>query len=223
MRQHSRSLAAVFLAHAGFLAFATVLPFFQPSSVLAEDACSKSFRDIEGKSTLGSASTWANLRGSEESIKAKIKVLLDDAAKGRSSAQAPESFCPTGCDTAKEPMIVFRSIPNKFNSDSSDDAQCRALFTKTKQNPLKYSGNKFGNLEDLNSWFGDFSQGKGKQGGDLYDKCPGDCSPQYFNTIDITGKSYVLNSDVICGPARDKSDNQYKLSVAYRWTCITKG
>ena len=195
---------------------------FSPSVLLASPSCETVYKDVPGKSTLGSASTWANLRSSEDSIKKRIEGLLNEAEKGRKSAQPPQTFCPSECDLSKEPKIVFQSIPNKFDESSSDDAECKSLFSKTKQSPLKYEGNRFATLEDLNSWFADFSQGKGKQGSDLYTRCPGDCSPQYTNLIDPTGKDYLLRSDVVCGPARDKSDNQYKLSVAYRWICQPK-
>ncbi len=187
------------------------------------DSCDAKFQDVKGKSSLGSAGTWANLRGSEGSLKAETQKLLTEGEKTLSGVPAPANFCGEGCELAKQPILVFRSTPNKFLDDYGDAEDCKQRFAKTKQDPIRYNSQHFSSLEDLNSWFSDFSQGKGKEGGDLYQRCPGDCSPQYTNLITRDGAKYVLSSEVVCGPARDKSDNQYQLTSSYRWRCEKKG
>lgn len=187
-----------------------------------EDSCAKAYKDVPGKTSLGTASTWANLRGADGSLKAESKKLLDQATKERATIKPPADACPTGCEVAPNPLLIFSSVPNKLLKDYSDSATCEKLAAQTKTAPFRYDAKSFSSLDDLNAWFSDFSQGKGKDGNDLYEKCPGSCSPQYTNIIDLKGARFILTAQAVCGGARDKDDNQYRLSVAYRYQCKAK-
>jgi hypothetical protein len=197
----------------GVALFAGQLP------ALAADGCGTFQVDVAGSSVLASASMWSNVRSASDSLKVQSRTLLEQATANRNLIAPPASGCPAGCKLAGLPLIVFRSVPNKFRADSSDARMCKILEMQTRAAPFRY-GKTFASLDGLNSWFSDFSQGDGSDGEDLYRRCSGACSPQYTNLIDITTNSTLnLVADVVCGPARDKSDNQYRLSVAYRFTC----
>jgi hypothetical protein len=190
------------------------------TSAAAEDGCGSAYVEVAGSSALGSASLWSNVRSAGNSLKVQSRTLLEQAAASRKVMAPPSSGCPAGCKPAGTPLIVFRSIPNQFREDYSDAGTCKKLEALTRVAPIRYNGKTFASLDDLNSWFSDFSQGDAPEGKDLYRRCSGDCSPQYTNLIDITGSStFNLDAEVVCGPARDKSDNQYRLSIAYRFAC----
>ena len=51
-------------------------------------------------------------------------------------------------------------------------------------------------MSEVESWFSDFSRGKGADGQNMYDRCSGQCSPQYeFFIADANGK-LALDADV---------------------------
>jgi hypothetical protein len=190
---------------------------------LAAGDCGSAYVDVPGTSALGSASMWANARSASDSLKVQSRTLLEQATANRKLVAPPESGCATGCKPAGPPLVVFRSVPNKFRVDYSDAGVCKKLEAQTRTAPFRYGGKTFASLDELNSWFSDFSQGDGPDGEDLYQRCSGNCSPQYTNVIDVTTNSKLnLFADVVCGPARDKSDNQYRLSIAYRFACRPK-
>ena len=90
----------------------------------------------------------------------------------------------------------------------------------TTKNPIEYRKTNFASIEAINTWFSDFSQGKGKDGENLYQRCDGLCSPQYTTIIEEKERgSYDVHAQVVCGPARDKNDNNYNLELFLRWTC----
>lgn len=203
-----------------FLALGVGLLLAVDTSAAAEDGCSGAYVEVAGSSALGSASLWSNVRSAGNSLKVQSRTLLEQAAASRKVMAPPSSGCPAGCKPAGPPLIVFRSVPNMFREDYSDAGMCKKLEALTRVAPFRYIGKTFASLDDLNSWFSDFSQGDAPEGKDLYRRCSGDCSPQYTNLIDITGSStFNLDAEVVCGPARDKSDNQYRLSIAYRFAC----
>ena len=89
----------------------------------------------------------------------------------------------------------------------------------TSKAPLAFPEQRFGSPEQISSWFGDFSQGKGEEGKALYRQCDGSCSPSYTTSITKKDDAFVLLAKVVCGHARDKEDNLYELGYAYRWRC----
>ena len=58
-------------------------------------------------------------------------------------------------------------------------------------------------------------------GEDLYERCPGMCTPRYTYVIRDAGddSGLVVDTEVVCGHARDRGDNSYSLEYALRWTC----
>jgi len=154
---------------------------------------------------LASASTWDNLRNNENSIKFNINTLIKSATEGK-----------------KQAVFTIISKPNKFLSDYSDKEYCEKKKQETLSNKLVFTSPELTSTDDLNSWIGDFSQGKGDAGGDLYSKCDKTCSPSYEYEITYstnlnmkagTNNRYKVKALVVCGEARDKDDNQYSLTL----------
>ncbi len=197
-----------------FIVFFLVNAAFVPTA-FATDCSSK---EIPVAKKDASASAWSNLRNNEGSIRYESAQLLGKALADFESLKPPADVCADGCGEPK-PTLVFSSIPKKYRSDYSDKEKCTRLETETKAKPYEYRGRSFPTQDEFNSWFSDFSQGKGKDGSDLYERCDGDCSPQYFTNIVPVGGKLRVDSEVICGQARDKDDNQYVLTFAYRWDC----
>ncbi|MBL7662298.1 hypothetical protein JNK13_06050 [bacterium] len=75
------------------------------------------------------------------------------------------------------------------------------------------------NIDQLCSWFGDFSQGKGTDGEKLMQDCPGDCSPQYYVALEDRASSLEATCQIVCGHARDRDDGIYNLKSAVIWNC----
>ena len=157
------------------------------------------------------------MRNQEGSIRFESGRMLGEALKTFASLKPPEA-CVSQCSDAK-PLLVFDSEPAKYLSDYGDKSKCEGYFSATKKSPYRYSGRKFASPAEFNDWFSDFSQGKGDDGSDLYEKCDGDCSPRYRSFITPNGHKLAVDAEVVCGPARDKDDNNYKLKFMVRWTC----
>ena len=183
--------------------------------------CAASSKDVPIESLLATADSWPNLRNSPGSLRYESSRMLKEAANNLAGAKPPADACPAGCAAAGKPTIVYLTIPNKYLTGYSDQKKCDAYFAKTKTAPFQYNGRQFGSIDDLASWFGDFSKGDGKDGNDLYAKCDGSCSPQYHTTIVPNAAGYSLDAAVVCGAARDKGDNKYNLSIAYHWPCVS--
>lgn len=149
--------------------------------------------------TLASASTWTNLRNSEDSIKFKIGNLLKEGIGSSSSTK-----------------FSIKSTPNKLLDNYSDKTYCETKKQETENSPLQFNSPEIPSLDNLNSWIADFSQGKGEKGGELYEKCDRSCSPSYEYHISYRkeqGEKINVTASVVCGHARDKDDNQYTLSL----------
>lgn len=195
---------------------------FAPSCSLAEDVCQNAFKDVPIQSKIADAGFFANLRGKEGSVSVESTALLTHAEELLSSQQPPDVKCPKGCSRNNTPVIYFQSIPQKFLDDSSDAEYCQSLENATKLQPIRYSKSDIKSVKELNDWIGELSQGKGKEGGDLYKKCDKSCSPQYEYEIIRTSPTENTKSakaSIICGAARDKDDDKYKLTAFFRWNC----
>lgn len=184
----------------------------------ADSDCSTARKRVEQSSATASAAVWANYRNNPGSLRFESERLLTEAITKLPSAAAPEALCGSDCGKPSA-EIAFSSIPAKFLSSYSDKDKCERLEKETKSAPLKYSDRRFQSLKELNDWFSEFSQGKGKDGSDLYTKCDGDCSPQYTLSIEPKDGKFLVDASVLCGPARDKDNNEYKLQTAYSWKC----
>ena len=174
-------------------------------NAFAADSCGESKQEQIG-SAKATASLWANARGSKGSIKAESDKLVAASVSKVKEAK-------------KDGVIVLKTIPAKYKSDYSDKELCSKYLAQTQEKPFEYKGRNFASLDKLNEWLGDFTQGKGKDGKDLYKKCDGSCSPQYTTKIKLTGNTYTVDSSVVCGHARDKDDNMYDLTATVQWQC----
>ena len=209
----SASLAA--LSFCGLLSL--LLAF--SSSAVADD-CSNYATATVVESMVVTADSWPNLMKHKGSLSFESERMLKAVEAGIAKAVPPQrNDCPTSCKLNPQPKVVFSSIPNAFLSSYSDKQKCDALFAQTKVAPFLFSGKRFESLDLFNSWSSDFGQGKGSDGEVLYQKCDGSCSPQYYYYLAFKDQTKEVDAKVICGPARDKGDNKYHLSVSYRWQC----
>lgn len=134
-------------------------------------------------------------------------------------ATKDQPSCPASCKVVST-SIQFSAIPKKFLTSYSDRQKCLKHKKETLSSPLVYTGAVFKSAKEFAENFSQFSQGKGQQGGDLYKRCDGACSPQF--NVEITplgGESYKQSTKVICGEARDKSDGQYILKTTLVQHC----
>ena len=193
-------------------------------SASADEAkkCSSFVKDITVDSNLATASVMANMRNKVGSLRFETTQMLEKAESNVLKAEKPTDFCPSNCDLPQDPIVVFKTVPNKFLSNYDQSEKCGKLQGETEKNPFSYNNKEFTSLQSLEDWFSNFSQGKGADGKDLYEKCSGKCSPQYECIISRNGNNFVLDANVICGQARDKKDNNYHLSYSYRWICQDK-
>lgn len=187
----------------------------------AADKCSSVEKDVSVESTLATAALFAKEENRQGSIRYESKALMNKAEAGAQNAEKPEGFCPAGCELNNEPVVIFKAIPHKFLTSYSDYDMCQKLLEQTEKTPFNYN-KQFDSITDVENWFSNFSRGKGTDGKDLDKKCGGDCSPQYEFFITNNGANLTLNADVVCGHARDKSDDKYNLFYSYRWTCQSK-
>ena len=190
-------------------------------SSLAEAECSEAHKDVPIVSKLATSSTYANLRGSADSLKTLSKELMLSAISSSLTTTPPESFCPAGCKMKSSPEIIFSSTPNKYLTDYSDKQICDELKQKTLLAPIEFKNKVFATQEDLNSYYSDLCRGSGVDGKELYKICHSSCSPSYKSTIFKNGDGYQMDTEIVCSDARDKSEGMYRLSSSYRWSCET--
>lgn len=188
------------------------------NSVLAE--CRPTQHDILVDAKTASADFLPNLFGSEGTIRYEFERMLTNADSMFLIAEAPKNLCGLKCHAATQPAIVFSSKPRKFLKNYRGSEKCAELFEQSTLTPFRYSDLSFENVEDFLDWFEDFSQGRRTSGKDLYQRCGGACSPQYQTVLSKQNAEYSADISVICGHARDKLDNDYEVSVAYRWSCL---
>lgn len=183
--------------------------------------CGSDHVDVIKERASGTADSVANLRKSRDSLQVQLSRLLRNAQDQVTQAKPPSAqACPTTCRPTGQPnRIVVSVIPKKFLNDYADAQKCAALLEQTSKRPLRFGPRRAHSQEELTSWLSDLSRGKGRDGEALYDKCSGKCSPRYFIDAAQDGKELVATVEVVCGPARDKTDNTYVIASAYRWSC----
>lgn len=196
---------------------------FQLSTAGAQenDECSDIEKDIVEESTQGTASLFANEGNKPGSVRYESGAILEKAEAGMPDAVKPADFCPAGCELNPEPVIEFKAVPQKFLTNYSGYDQCQKLLEETQKNPFQYN-EQFGSMSEVQDWFSNFSRGKGTDGKDLYQRCSGQCSPQYEFFITNESGKLALDAEIVCGHARDKSNNMYDISYSYKWICQEK-
>ncbi|HQH26609.1 MAG TPA: hypothetical protein PLP17_04360 [Oligoflexia bacterium] len=190
------------------------------ASAQAAGECSAAFDEIAGQETVATAGSFDNLRKAKGSLRFETQRLLSWAWEKEKSLYAPADLCRDECTVAERPLVVFRAEPRMFLNKNKDAEFCAKMMEQTKKTPFVYTGRTFASLDEFSSWFMDFSTGSGVEGKDLYRRCARSCSPQYTIYLSKQDKKLEATAEVLCGPARDKDDNQYNLSVGHRWSCL---
>lgn len=174
-------------------------------------------------SVQATASLFANMRNAEGSIRFESSKIFSKYLSLAKTAPPPPSLCPEPCKPSSSPLVIFSSSPNKTLDNYDEVEECSKFLVNTQNNPLIYPNRIFNSTDELSQWFNDFSQGKGVDGEDLYEKCPGLCTPALTAKISIAGSSYKVDTSVICGHARDRDDNSFVLKYGFKWSCQGKG
>ena len=161
----------------------------------------------------GSVGFMKNLAESEDSIRAIADKQLRQALE-------PEKISASSLsDGINQIQIVYRVKPIKFLPESEQDKVCLQLEKATTITPLQYGPKKFTSVTGLNEWIMSLSRGHGTDGKNLYEQCGSNCSPRYTFTIAAQKSGYVVNTDVLCGLARDTVSDQYELSTTLQKNC----
>jgi hypothetical protein len=200
-------------------AMSLVLAFsLYPRKVLCEPECTPLNQDIPIRSTLASAGFFANLRNASYSINFLMDDLLVQAHLAAEKHTSQRRDCHQSC---QQPVLatVFDSVPNLILTDYDEFNACKELFETTKKIPIVYENRVFSSDQEAKDWYQDLTQGDGADGEDLYARCPGACSPSYSSVAYQKDGKFIVSTSIVCGHARDKDDDQYRLSASLRWIC----
>ena len=165
----------------------------------------------------GSVGLMKNLAEHPESMRAVAEKLLT-AAVENTEFLAP-SACTGDCGTNVKAEIVYVVEPTVFLPEEKQNQVCLDFEQSTKSNPMEFGPKTFPSVEGLNTWISDFTRGKGEDGEKLYAACSSNCSPRYTFFINKDGEQLTVNSDVLCGLARDKDEEFYRIATKIRQTC----
>jgi len=173
--------------------------------------------EIELDSEFGSVGFMKNVAEHPESIRAIASRLLSQAVQSREFKEIPK--CELICSSIPYSNIVYRVQPTMFLPEQRQQALCLSSEERTKLKPLRFDKKEFNSVEKLNDWIMDLSQGRGADGKLLYELCGGNCSPRYkFHIAKHMDKLFV-DTEILCGLARDKKSDQYAVSTSIRWQC----
>jgi len=205
------------------LIFLVTIPCFLLMSAFcgqafAQTPCTPLDSDIPVNSTLASAGFFANLSHASNSISYLMDKLITESETKAKELSQSEASCVRSCSSPLT-AIVFTSTPNKTLPAYEDSPSCQRLLQDTQKTPIVYHGRTFDSQDDAEEWYNDLTQGDGADGEDLYARCPGQCSPAYSSIAYQHNGKFVVSTSIICGHARDKDDNQYKLTASVRWVC----
>ncbi len=189
----------------------------------SQQRCAPNHIDVPKERARATANPGANLRKSPESLRAQLSRLLGNAREQVAEASPPKACSPSCRVVGRPAHIVMSVVPKKFLSGYADAQKCEQLLKQTSSRPLRFGPRRARSEKELTAWLSDVSRGKGRDGALLYDKCSGKCSPRYFMDVAQDGDGFVANLNVVCGHARDKTDNTFAVSSGYRWACRAKG
>jgi len=186
---------------------------------LGQMTCSSYTREVPIASEVASASLLANVLNRPDSLRATSQRLFRDSADQIGDADEPIDLCPSHCEIPGGPQVVFRSEPRQTLDDYDQLDRCEQRLHDTQDVPLVYEDRVFDSVGALTHWWREFARGKGSDGKDLFERCDGRCSPRYTSVITQSGAQLVVDTEVVCGHARDRQDNQFDLAYSLRWTC----
>lgn len=179
--------------------------------------CARTPAETQIATATGSVGVMKNLAEHPNSIRAVAGRLLSDAliADGKQAGPA----CDTACAQRDKAEIVYRVAPTAYLADNQQREVCRKFESETSSHPLTFNQRQFRNVDELNEWIMAFSQGQGEDGRLLYELCSSNCSPRYTFLIAEQNAGYAVKAEVLCGLARDRSNDVFRVSTAVRRSC----
>ena len=163
---------------------------------------------------LASSGIMYNLAEHPKSIRAVAGRQLKDALEKRGQAASGEA-----CKECASTRVVYRVGPTVFLPRESQLAVCLTLDQETRERPFTFADKRFKNLNQLNDWVMQFSQGRGVEGKELYERCSANCSPRYEFLLAPDADGIAVSTRVACGLARDRNNEDYEVSTALRTEC----
>ena len=127
------------------------------------------------------------------------------------------------CLGNKQPIIEFFALPNLVEDSEETRAECGELLLSTEKAPMTWDHVAAEEDESFGDLFLSFSRGRSTAGEELYERCPGSCSPNYRVFIPLKNEQPVgvVDVEVVCGLPRDTSDDEYDVSVRVSCPCDT--
>lgn len=193
---------------------------FLPFSAAAESSplsrCKHALDVAVTEAVTASAGVFANMRNAAGSAKFETARLVKNALATLESRRTQRD-----ASKSTDEVIVLKSSPNKLLNDSEDSDFCAAAEKQTMLSPIRYQDRSFSEPRDLTAWISDLQQGSGADGKDLYRQCAKSCSPRITYTISNPPNAKLFaTAEVICGPARDKDENMYKITYGIASPCL---
>lgn len=179
--------------------------------------CPRTLAEEPLATEFGSAGIMKNLAETPDSIRGVASRLLEQALTVESRKHAPG--CSSECPDAGVAEVIYRVAPAAFLPRPEQNEICLQYEDTTAINPLRYTPSKFADFAAMNTWISDLSQGRGDDGKHLYEQCGSNCSPRYTFVIADADDGYAVRAEVLCGLARDKTDDRYLISTALRRSC----
>lgn len=202
-----------------FLLLWALSPLASPASDVVTSAapCVPSSHETPIATETGSVGIIKNLAEDPSSIRAIAGRLLTAALTADS--KDPHTGCDAACARRSESQIVYRVAPTAYLADEQQLEVCRQFENQTATHPLTFNQREFRSVDEMNEWIMAFSQGRGEDGRLLYELCSSNCSPRYTFLIAEQHAGYAVRTEVLCGLARDRSNDLYRVSTAVRHTC----
>ena len=179
--------------------------------------CAPTARETPIATETGSVGIIKNLAEDPSSIRAIAGRLLTSALT--TEEQHPGPDCDAACAQRAESQIVYRVAPTAYLADDQQHDVCRKFESETTSHPLTFNQRQFRSVDEMNEWIMAFSQGRGEDGRLLYELCSSNCSPRYTFLIAEQNPGYAVKAEVLCGLARDRSSDVYRVSTAVRRRC----
>jgi len=153
-----------------------------------------------------SAGYISNITNSAGSISAESHRMLTAALESARS-KSPASW------------VKFTAIPTLAKDPGDSREACGREEQATRDKPLEFEEKHFDSVDDMTSWIMDFTRGQGDEGKQLYEQCPGKCSPQYIWWIEPRQNGMNVKPSAVCGLPRDRDGNMYELTTSIAPPC----
>lgn len=180
--------------------------------------CTAPLREVPLDTAMGSVGFIKNMAEDPTSIRAVAGRLLESALSDGTKT-ATQAGCVGNCPDKERSEVVYRVTPTAFLDAAQQHDVCRRYESETTVHPLEFDARSFASVAELNDWIMAFSQGRGADGKLLYERCSSNCSPRYTFLIAEQSSGYAVRAQVLCGLARDKANDQYRISTALRRSC----